>query len=888
MTAIRTRCVFWCLPALLLRASWSLAQSVDVSPLRTIQPLNEQWKFLRNDELTDDAALAAAATDWQLVTLPHSWNAVDAASVDLPGSYDRGVGWYRLEFAAPPVGARHWLEIGAASLVADVWLNGQRLGQHKGGFTAFRFDVTDALVTGVPNVLLVKVDNSQPRDAADLTAIAPLGGDFNVSGGLDRHVALISTVAGVHFDLGDSGGPGVYASSNVAADGTATVAVRTKLRNAGSSPTGAIVRVSLVDATGVTASTAEHGVEMPLGQTAEVALELPVSSARLWRGTTDPYLYRLVADLVAADGTAQDRVVQNFGIRSMRFDPNEGFFLNGEPLRLRGVAIHQDFQGRGWAVTDADVETSLALIQEIGANAVRLGHYPFGDYTLQRLDELGIVAWAETAVGLGTSVESCSQSDATSDYVANAQQQLTELILQQFNRAAVGLWAVGNESSARQLQCDDPYDNVSPVIGALHETAKALDPSRPTAYAEFDENLGRPALPFSMAGITDLLGTNRYYWWYDLAVEELQPLLDQIHASYPNQPLAISEYGAGAALTHHTDNPLGGPPEVRSADEGEVTYQPEEYAAYVHEQVYRVISTTPYLWGSFVWNMFDFGSAHRNEGDVLGVNTKGLVTFDRQTRKDPFYFYKANWSSEPTTYIVGRRYTERAYGVADVKVYSNADSVDLAVNGAPFAALTADRCEQKTCVFEDVPLALGANTLTATGNHAGTAVTDSVQWSLPASDVNIAAGRLTTGYVSTGGLRFGSDDFFNGGAAGSIDPGDVDGGTLPVAGTEDDALYKFFRRGTFDYEIPLPDGSYELTLGFIEPDEDAAAGDNVFGVTANGQSLLRNFDVLREASTARSVVQESFQIAVSGGGLSLAFVPVTGDALVSSIAVKPR
>jgi beta-galactosidase len=357
---------------------------------------------------------------------------------------------------------------------------------------------------------------------------------------------------------------------------------------------------------------------------------------------------------------------------------------------------------------------------------------------------------------------------------------------------------------------------------------------------------------------------------------------------FPSQPLGLSEYGAGAALTHHTDNALGGPPEVRSADEGEVTYQPEEYAAYAHERVYAIVSATPHLWGSFVWNMFDFGSAHRNEGDVLGVNTKGLVTFDRQTRKDPFYFYKANWSSEPTTYIVGRRYSDRAYAVVDVKVYSNADSVDLAVNGMPFATRTADRCEQKTCIFEDVPLALGANTVTATGNHAGAAITDSVEWSLATSDPSIAAGRLTTGYVSKHGVRFGSDEFFEGGTAGSIDPGDVDGGTPPVAATEDDQLYKFFRRGSFRYEIPLPDGSYELRLGFIEPDEAARAGENVFDVTANGQPLLTSFDVLREAGAARAVVEKVFRVAAVDGRLSIAFVPAAGDALVSSIAVRRR
>src|SRR5688572_12453967 len=280
MTAIRISCAACCLLASLLTASVSYAQAADEAALRTVQPLNEQWKFLRSDGLTEDAALAAAATDWQTVTLPHTWNAVDAASVDLPGSYDRGVGWYRLDLAAPAAGRRHWLEIGAASLVADVWLNGRKLGQHKGGFSAFRFDVTDTLMPGAANVLLIKVDNSEPKEEDDLTAIAPLGGDFNVSGGLYRHVALISTAAAAHFDLGDSGGPGVYASTSVIQGGTASVVVRSRLANPGTRAINAVVRVALVDAAGATAATAEQSIELAPDRTAEVTLELPVPSAR--------------------------------------------------------------------------------------------------------------------------------------------------------------------------------------------------------------------------------------------------------------------------------------------------------------------------------------------------------------------------------------------------------------------------------------------------------------------------------------------------------------------------------------------------------------------------------------------------------------------------------
>lgn len=262
--------------------------------------------------------------------------------------------------------------------------------------------------------------------------------------------------------------------------------------------------------------------------------------------------------------------------------------------------------------------------------------------------------------------------------MANAQQQLQELIRQNYNHASIFTWAIGNESTQGQFNCNEPYDNVTPVLRAMHETAKAEDPSRPT------------------------------------------------------------------------------------------------------------------------WNMFDFGSAHRNEGDVLGVNTKGLMGFDHQTPKDAFYFYKANWNPEPTTYIVGRRHTDRPYPLVDVKVYSNADSVDLAVNDTPIGTMSAGQCEQRTCVFTDVPLVEAPNTVTATGNHAGTPVADTVEWRLDTSTgINIAAGRLASGYVSSQGTRFGSDNFFSGGSAGpsprdaAAEFGLLEGAS--IRGTEDDPLYQYFR-----------------------------------------------------------------------------------------------
>jgi beta-galactosidase len=873
------------------------AQTVEPTDVRLTQSLMENWRFVQDDHLSEEDALAGRGKGWERVSLPHTWNAKDAARLRAEG-YKRGVGWYRLEFDTPAHGARHWLEFGAASLAAEVWLNGKHLGQHIGGFTAFRFGVTDDLFPGGTNKLLVKVDNSEPEDNNDLTAIPPMRGDFNVSGGLYRHAALISTPESVNFALDDLGGPGVYATTTAIAEGRATVKVRAKLSNA-ANPAGRnassgdyLVRFSLLDTDGQPAATVQESVTLAPGGDAEVTETLTVNNPRLWQGTADPHLYRLVAELLRRDGTPIDRVAQHFGIREMRFDPRQGFLLNGRQIRLHGVGMHQDLLGKAWAITAADIDNSLAMIKEMGANAVRYAHYPYSQYAYQRADELGLVIWAEAALGIYTTVERCSKRDPTDQFVASAKQQLREMIRQNYNHASIAMWAVGNESTQGQLNCEEPYDNVTPLLREMHVTAKSEDLSRPTVYAEYPHPVERSG-PFATEGITDLFGTNRYFLWYTPEFDQFGSLLDTLHAKTPDQPLAVSEYGGGAALTHHTDNPLGGYPEVRSAPEGQVSYQPEEYAAYLHEQNYRVISSKPYLWGSFVWIMFDFGSDHRDEGDVLGVNTKGLVTFDHKTYKDPFYFYKANWSSEPVTHILGRRYTDRAYPVTDVKVYSNADSVQLSVNGEPVGAMSAAQCEQRTCVFKGVRLALGENTVVAVGDHHGSSVSDTVRWSLKTRDVNIAAGRLATALVATNGVRFGSDDFFSGGRYGptvreasATEVFAKEGDSRERGGKNDALLYKYYRHGEFSYTIPLAGGSYEVTLGFIEPDSGNKPGDRVFNVRANGEKVLEDFDIVKEAGENRTPLKRTFPVDVSAGSLVLTFTPSKGEAIVSNIRIR--
>jgi beta-galactosidase len=877
-------------------------RTADIQELRIVRSLAQNWKFTLDDAMSDEAALRASGAQWKTVALPHTWNARDAAGMNVTEPYHRGLGWYRLEFDTPAPGARHWLEFGAASMVADVWLNGRKLGQHKGAFTAFRFDVTEHLAKDGRNVLLVKVDNSEPKANGERTAIIPLGGDFNMSGGLYRYVWLVSTAAPAAIDLGDLGASGVYAATTSIENGAATVNVRTKVRNDGREAGEYVVRAFLVGADGRVAQSAERPVTLKAGARAEVAQDLKVENPRLWQGVEDPYQYRLVVDLLRPGGGAVDRVMHEFGIRQMAFHPDRGFFLNGKHVRLRGVAMHQDYLHKGWAVSTAEMEESMALVKEIGANTLRFGHYPFDPYVYALANRMGLVVWSEVPVSLGMTTEvlvtagqpqggpTCPKLDPRQEYVANARMQLQEIVRQQFNHASVGMWSVGNETTFMHKDCEETwYDNVTPVLRELHRLAKLEDPQRATTLADFTEKVETPLAGgyIAVGGNTDIWAINNYYLWYAGAVTQLRDLLDALRVRYPGQPIGMSEYGAGGALSHHTDNVRGGPPEVVNTGV-QVVYQPEEYASYAHEQNYAILDSREYLWGTYVWNMFDFGSGLRNEGDMRGVNTKGLVSFDRKTKKDPFFFYKANWSREPVTYITSRRYVERAYAVTDVKVYSNADSVELVLNGKPVGALRQEQCVMKACVFRNVRLGAGQNRLEAVGDHGGRRVADTVEWRFDNQGVHIAAGQIATGFKAASGERFGSDEFFIGGDAGWLVPksyAPIEDIT-EVRGTKDAALYKNYRRGHFSYDIPLADGTYEVTLRFLEPHGNTGVGHRLFDVMANGEKKLENFDALRAAGTYRTAVMRSFHAEAANGRLRLDFVPIRGEALVSSISVR--
>jgi len=655
-------------------------------PGRRVEPLDGSWRFLRED------VPAASAEDfddsaWPVVTLPHTWNGVDG---EAGGDYYRGAGWYRRELRLPPAPAasQRFLQFDGAALVADVWVNGHRAGHHEGGYAAFRLDIGASLHAG-RNVIAVRVDNARSG------RVAPLGGDFTVFGGLYRTVELV-TVNPLHVDLLDDGGPGVYVATRRITPERADLAAQARLSVPARLRAPLRLRWTLFDARGRVVACVSSKVVASMAGVQTVAQVLPVPHPRLWQGVEDPALYKLRVDVLQRDEVA-DRVEVPVGIREFAIDPGRGLLLNGRPYGVHGVDLfHSGRPGRGLAVTDAQVDEDFSALSELGVTGLRLVHFQHPRRAYDDADRLGFVLWTEIPLN--------SAMDDSPAFRDNVVQQLRELVKQNYNHPSVVVWGLGNE-----VYKSDAASQA--LLAQLQREAKALDPHRLTSYAHCcaaDDDL--------MARQTDVIGFNRYYGWYDGAVTDIGPWADRIHAAQPARAIAVSEYGAGASVLQQEDPPARPVPASH--------WHPEQYQALFHEAYWRQLATRPWLWATFVWVGFDLPSAGRDEGDRRGVNDKGLATYDRQTRKDAWYWYQANWSRRPMLHLVNRRAPPRGGIATDVRVYTNLDEATLVVDGA---SLGPRRASDHVATWAGVTLSPGVHHLTATSADG---VGDSIEWSV--------------------------------------------------------------------------------------------------------------------------------------------------------------
>lgn len=684
---------------------------------RSATELTDGWQFRFDDMLTPDEAAGLPDREWQDVTLPHTWNRLGEYRIGRTAATDnrQGKGWYRLRLdgVALPAGKRHIIEFEAVGNLADLWVNGRHAGGHAGAFSRFRFDLTDFLDPAGPNFLLLRADNSAPKPGSSTEHIIPLDGDFFIHGGPYRPARLLH-VAPSHIALDDHGGPGVYATPTIEG-GAGRVAIRVRLTGIAA---GQSLVATLRDAGG--RAVAEGTRPLAAGQR-DAALTLEVAAPRRWHGRADPHLYRLETRLADAGGTL-DSVTVPVGFREFRIDAATGFHLNGKHLPLHGVSRHQDYLGKGWALSAEDHAHDMALIAEMGANTVRFAHYQHAADWFDLADRYGMIVWAELPF---VNKPSHGNAPASPELVANARQQMVELIRQNYNHPSVVTWGIGNEVDMDMAFGRlGPKADARPLLRELHALSKAEDPLRPTVIADCCEltPAKKPDYQPPLTGEADLMGYNRYYGWYYGKVADLGPHLDTLHAKYPAVPISVSEYGAGGALSQHVENPAahrinaGGRP------------HPEEFQSWLHEQSWPQLRDRPYLWANWIWNMFDFSSKIRQEGDATDINDKGLVAFDRKVKKDAFFFYKAAWSAEPVVHVASRRWAVRSEPLTRIKVYSNAPRVALTLNGR---ALGEIACIDNVCETGEVRLTPGPNHVTASAGFARHGeVRDAVDWTL--------------------------------------------------------------------------------------------------------------------------------------------------------------
>ncbi|MBP3324145.1 MAG: DUF4982 domain-containing protein [Clostridia bacterium] len=588
--------------------------------MRNVLKYNSDWYFVKG------AAAVEIPADALAVTVPHCWNAEDG--MDGGNDYFRGTCTYLKKFtkAELPEADRYYIEIKGANSSSDVYLNGEKLKHHDGGYSTYRVDLTDGLKD--ENVLAVAVDNS-PNEI-----VYPQMADFTFYGGLYRDVNLIC-VADSHFDLDYYGTPGIKVTPEIKG-ANAKIEIEVFVTNKKDTQK---IKYTILDKEGNIAAE---------GTSADNKVEFELKNVHLWNGKFDPYLYTAKAELIE-EGNVLDNVSARFGCRTYKIDPDNGFILNGKEYPLRGVSRHQDRWGFGNALLPEHHEEDIKYILEMGANTIRLAHYQHDQYFYDLCDEKGLVIWAE--------IPYISKHMPTGR--ENTISQMKELITQNYNHASIVVWGLSNEITMGGEDNPDLLENHHILNDLVHE----MDKTRLTTMA----CLTMCKIDSEIVKIPDVVSYNHYFGWYGGDTTMNGPWFDKFHKMHPTIPIGCSEYGC-EALNWHTSNPV----------QGDYT---EEYQAYYHEELIKQFFTRKYIWATHVWNMYDFGADARAEGGENGQNHKGLMTIDRKYKKDAFYAYKAWLSDDPFVHICGKRYVDRVEDVTKVTVYSNLPEVELFADG---------------------------------------------------------------------------------------------------------------------------------------------------------------------------------------------------------------
>lgn len=878
---------------LLFIVRWAQAQQ------RVVYTINDGWKFTKGSPF--EAQLTGCDdSSWETVNIPHTWNDKDADD-ETPGFY-RGPVWYRkqLFIDKSQEGRRAVIYFEGANQEVRFYLNGQFVGEHKGGYTRFCFDITPHLRYGQENLFAIYVNNVYNPN------IPPLSADFTFFGGIYRDVYL-QFMNPVHIATNDYASSGVYIRTPEVNNSAASVEITTLLTN--DMPQAAEIRVEniICDADGKEVKKTQAEVKLAAGETkTDISKKIKIDSPRLW-DIDDPYRYMVYTRILdKRKGTLLDEVVNPLGLRWFKFDSEKGFFLNGKGRKLIGTARHQDYFQKGNALCDELHVQDVLLLKEMGGNYLRVSHYPQDPVIMEMCDKLGIVTSVEIPV-----VNAVTE---TEEFLHNSVEMAKEMVRQDFNRPSVMIWGYMNEIFLRRpytegKQLEDYYRFTEKVARALEATIREEDPSRYTMMAY--HNMPQYYEDAHLTEIPMIQGWNLYQGWYEPDINEFQRLLDRAHKAYKGKVLMITEYGPGVD------------PRVHS-------YQPErfdfsqEYGLVYHKHYLNEMMKRPFVAGSSLWNLNDFYSESRVDA-VPHVNNKGVVGLNRE-KKDVYWFYKTALSRRPILVIGNREWKSRG-GVVNtaqkeciqsVPVFSNAEEVELFVNNK---SLGKKKIEDNYALF-DVPFVGGENLLEAVAVTGDNKLRDMlrIQFQLVGSQLKDEAVPFTEINVMLGSPRYFEDRAANvawipeqeykPGSWGFIGGtsyrrqtgfGTMLGSDIDIHGTDMNPIFQTQRVGIKSFKADVPNGEYSVYLHWAELESDKErealvynlgadseqtfAGNRSFGISINGTTVSDDFNVARDYGYARAVIKKFVITVKDGKGVSVDFHKKEGEPILNAIRI---
>ena len=828
---------------------------------REMKTINDNWEFRKSiDE------------SWESVNLPHTFN-IDAYQ---QRNYYQGKGFYRRTLVLPEIVAerRYYMKIDAASKAANIRVNGKEVGSHVGGYTACIVDITEYIRK--ENLIEITVDNGR-KD------ITPISADFTFWGGIYRDVWLISTPK-QHFNMSNMGSDGIFISTPVVNEKRGVLKVKCEVTNDSHESSILEVRSAIYSPQGKLLQTIKQKQKLKSGETyifenTSGAIESP----DLWSPET-PSLYLVKTTLVdPKSGKLLDERNHKVGFRWFTFDGSKGFFLNGKSYKLRGLNRHQDQAPAGVALDDEAHRRDIFLMKELGCNFIRISHFPQDDAILEMCDELGLLAWEEIPI--------INIVPNTPGYDDNCEYNLREMIRQHYNHSSVITWGYMNEilltapaiGKPEWLACKERTVNLAQRLEAV---LKEEDPGRASVMAFNMTNL------YNEIGLNlvDVVGWNLYHGWYVDKLKDFNAWCEDQHRRYPDQPMIISEWGAGSDKRLHST-------QGRAFD-----FSIEYQQTYI-EHYLPFIENTEWISGCAYWNFIDFNVAARQES-MPRVNNKGLA-YNNRIWKDVAYYFKAMWRKDiPVIRIASRDWEMRTGEInkpQSIKIYSNMPEVELFINGQSIGCQKIANCHT---VF-NVILPEGISVLMAQGIKNGKTVQDAmtIQFkSLPniaegdELAINVGSNCYFTSDISN--LTWLPDQPYTAGGWGYIG-GKAHSTTSEIYNTLDGPIYQTWREGNWSYKIDAPIGEYEIELLIADVTKPAAqlanllnknkeekhSGETRFHISICGKQVETNFSPIdggkhRTAFKRRYIIRnEHDHIVISAGA-------VKGEPFLAGIKVR--